>query len=210
MSEAASGSTVQGTPFSPGVLILGGGGVLLMLFLLVGFLLPQGWEAEATAELPVPASAVYPLLDSPEGWRGWTPWPESGVVRSGPARGAGASLSWDDPELGDGSFTIVSATEPTRVDYAVRVEGGSMRTDGSLTLEPVGPLGPVGAGVRVTWREQGDLGWSPLMGYWALSMRRAQSAELAKGLDRLRALAEERAAQPPDSVAVTPPASSGR
>ena len=186
MSEATPGPTLRGTPFSPGVLILGGGAVLLSLFLLVGFLLPQSWEAEATADLPVSATALFPLLDSPEGWRGWTPWPESGVERSGPARGAGASLSWDDPDLGDGSFTIVSATEPTSVAYAVRVEGGSMSTDGSLTLQPIGPMG---TGVRVTWREQGDLGWSPLMGYWALSMRRVQSAELSKGLDRLRALA---------------------
>jgi hypothetical protein len=41
------------------------------------------------------------------------------------------------------------------------------------------------------------------MGYWVLAMSRAQSDELAKGLDRLRALAQERAtaAGPADSLA---------
>jgi hypothetical protein len=169
-------------PFSVGTIILGGGGLLLGLFLLVGWLLPASWEAEANAHIAAPASAVYPLLDSPEGWRRWTPWPESGVERSGPPRGEGATLSWDDPELGAGSFAIVSATEQ-RVDYAVRVDGGAMRTDGTLSLTPEA------GGVRVQWRETGDLGWNPLMGYWALSLSRAQSEELTKGLERLRTLA---------------------
>lgn len=179
------------TPFSPGPVILGGGAVLLMLFLLVGYLLPSDWQAEATAHVPLPASAVFRFLDSPEGWRGWTPWPESGVERSGPERGEGASLSWSDPELGSGSFTIVRATEPERVEYSVLIDGGAMRTDGVLALAPEA------GGVRVTWRERGDLGWNPLMGYWALSMSRAQSDELAKGLERLGVLAQDSASAPP-------------
>jgi hypothetical protein len=181
------------TPFSFGSLILGGGGALLVLFLLVGWLLPQSWQAAASAHIPAPASAVYSLLDSPEGWRRWTPWPESGVERSGPDRGVGATLSWDDPELGAGSFAIVGGTEPARVEYAVRVDDGAMRTDGTLSLTPEA------GGVRVDWREEGDLGWNPLMGYWALSLSRAQSEELAKGLDRLRAIVADASAvgQPP-------------
>jgi len=177
-------------PFSLGTVVLGGGGLLLTLFLLVGWLLPSSWEAEATLVIPAPPAAVYPLLDSPEGWQRWTPWPESGVQRSGVTRGGGATLSWDDPELGAGSFTIVSATENQRVDYAVRVDEGDMRTDGTLTLAPEG------AGTRVQWREEGDLGWNPLMGYWALSLSRAQSEELAKGLERLRTLVGSPAAGP--------------
>jgi hypothetical protein len=171
-------------PFSPGVVILGGGALLLAIFLLVGWLLPQDWEAAASAHIPAPAEAVYPLLDSPEGWQRWTPWPDSGVARTGPERGAGATLSWDDPELGKGSFAIVGA-EDARVDYAVRVDDGAMRTDGTLSLTPEA------GGVRVDWREEGDLGWNPLMGYWALSLSRAQSEELQKGLDRLRAIVAE-------------------
>ncbi|MGE0160638.1 MAG: SRPBCC family protein [Gemmatimonadales bacterium] len=186
-------------PFSPGTLILGGGGVLLSLFLLVGWLLPQSWEAAASAHIAAPASAVYPLLDSPEGWRRWTPWPESGVERSGPTRGTGATLSWDDPELGSGSFAIVGGAEPSSIEYAVRVDDGAMRTDGTLSLTPEA------GGVRVDWREEGDLGWNPLMGYWALSLSRAQSEELAKGLERLRTLVADASAAGQPAV-TSPPA----
>jgi len=185
----------EANPVSIGAKILGVGAGLLILFLLIGFLLPGSWEAEATADIPASPEAVFRFLDSPEGWRAWTPWPDSGVVRSGPARGEGAKLSWSDPELGSGSFSLVSVTPPERVQYVVDVGDGSMRTEGSVTLSSEE------GGVHVTWHESGDLGHNPLMGYWALSMDRAQSQELSKGLDRLSGLlADSASAVPADSI----------
>lgn len=169
------------SPFSIGTKILGGGAVILSAFLLVGFLLPGNWEAEASRTFDAAPEAVLPYLDSPEGWQEWTPWPENGVQRSGPARGSGARLSWDDPDLGAGSFTI-GTTTPQRVAYSVDIGEGAMVGTGfiALTVED--------GGLRVDWHEEGDLGRNPLMGYWALSMGRAQSEELSKGLARLDSL----------------------
>jgi len=169
------------SPFSLGTKILGGGAVLLSTFLLIGFLLPGTWASEASHLVPGEVDAVLPFLDSPEGWQQWTPWPEVGVERSGPPRGAGARLAWDDPELGSGSFTL-GATRPERVEYSVDVGEGAMHATGVVTLTVED------GGVRVLWHEDGDLGRNPLMGYWALSMGRAQSEELAKGLERLAEL----------------------
>jgi uncharacterized protein YndB with AHSA1/START domain len=172
------------SPFSLGTRILAGGALVLALFLLVGYLLPTDWEANAENLAELPAEAVFRFIDSPEGWRDWTTWPESGVERSGPGRGEGARLAWNDPELGSGSFTLTRVVRPERVEYTVDV-GASMLTEGVLTLseEP--------GGVRITWRERGNLGQNPLMGYWALSMDRAQSDELVKGLERLAVVAAE-------------------
>jgi len=165
-----------------GTKILGGAAALLMVLLLVGYLLPAEWEAEAESTLAAAPDRVFEQVATPEGWRAWTPWPDSGVVRAGPERGPGARLDWDDRELGSGTFTIVELDPPRLVRYAVDVSGGAMRTAGSITLAPAH------GGTHVVWRESGDLGRNPLMGYWARSMRRAQSAELAKGLERLEAL----------------------
>jgi uncharacterized protein YndB with AHSA1/START domain len=172
---------VSRSPFGPGVWILGGGAVLLTIFLLIGFLLPGDWEAQASRVISGSPESVLRYVDSPEGWQEWTPWPENGVERSGPERGPGSRLSWDDPDLGIGSFTL-SATGPEGVEYSVDIDEGAMLSTGAMTLTPTGD------GVRVEWREQGDFGWNPLMGYWALSMGRAQSEELAKGLERLDSL----------------------
>ncbi len=166
--------------FGPGTFVLGGGAALMGLFLLVGFLLPGSWEASASATLDAPPDAVRARLDSPEGWSDWTTWPDS-TTRSGPARGAGATLAWSSSELGSGSFRVSEATTD-RVAYEVTVEGvggSALRTSGRIVLRAVPE------GTHVEWSEEGDLGSNPLMGWWALSMDRAQSAELGKSLDRL-------------------------
>lgn len=166
-------------PFGPGVLVLGAGALFLLAVMAVGFLLPTDWEATAERRIDAPADVVYPYLASPEGWRRWTTWPDSGVTREGPASGAGATLRWDDEELGNGSFRIETVRPDRSVSYAVDIYDGAMRTRGTMELTPEG------GGVRVAWREEGNLGRNPLMGFWAPFMDEAQTAELEKSLDRL-------------------------
>ncbi len=172
---------MNASPFSVGVRVLGASAALLVLFLGVGFALPGTWGAERTAVLSAPPEVLFPLLERPAAWLAWTAWPDPGLVATGPDSGAGARLSWDSEEVGSGSFEIIEAVVPARVRYHVEVQGGSMRTDGTLVLEPEG------TGSRVTWREEGDFGWNPLMGYWALFMSRAQGQEMEKALARLEA-----------------------
>jgi hypothetical protein len=175
--------SMNASPFRWATKVLGGGALLLTGFLVVGWLLPTRWVAEASAIVPAPREAIFRYLDSPEGWRDWTTWPEAGIERSGPSRGEGARLAWNHVDIGAGSFTLTRVQAPDLVEYHVEVGGGGMYTDGVITLadDP--------EGVRVTWRETGDLGENPLMGYWGLAMEGAQREELQKGLDRLTALA---------------------
>ena len=155
--------------------------LFLIFLILVGVALPASWEAEVTLVAEASPEELFQHLDSPEGWRGWTFWPGSGVVRSGPETGSGATLSWDDEELGSGSFTIAESDAPRSVRYQVQV-GRSMRTEGTIELTPNGTT------TRIAWHESGDLGRNPLMGYWAMAMERAQSREMAKSLTQLASL----------------------
>ena len=185
---------MKNPPPSAGCLVLGAGAAVLLVALGIGWVLPGTWSAERSAVLAASPAAVYALADSPDGWKRWTPWPDSGVVREGPARGSGARLSWDDKELGDGSFEIIEADPDSLVRYRVVVQKGTMFTNGTLRLTPEA------GGTRVTWREQGDFGANPLMGYWARFMEHAQGRELEKALARLGALAEETMNTPADSA----------
>ena len=170
------------SPFSMGTIVLGGGALLLMGFLFVGFLLPGTWEATRSLHIDSAPESIFPHLDSPTAWRGWTALPDTGLTMEGPPRGAGASMSWHHPEWGTGSFEIVEAQSPTLVRYTVEVQEGTMRTDGVLELTRDE------GGTLVTWTESGDFGWNPLMGYWGLFMGRAQGRELDKNLAGLAQL----------------------
>lgn len=178
---------MKGSLFGPGTIVLGGGAVLLTVVLLIGFLLPTEWSASAEARLSGSLADVMPYLDSPEGWARWTTWPDSGLTRSGPDRGEGARISWDDRELGAGSFTIVgvggAADEGlAQFEYEVVVDGAAntlMTTHGTIVIEAFGTE------TLVSWNESGDLGRNPLMGFWAFSMEKAQAAEMEKSLNQL-------------------------
>ena len=54
-----------------------------------------------------------------------------------------------------------------------------MTTTGTLILDVTG------TSTLLQWTESGDLGQSPLMGFWALTMERAQTRELQKSLSQL-------------------------
>lgn len=184
---------------SAGTKVLATGAFLLGGFLAVGFVLPHTWSAEASAVIGVPPEDVLPFLDDPQAWRRWSAWPDSGISAEGPVRGAGARLSWNDPELGEGTFEIVEVVPPTRVRYSVAVDGGRMRTEGSFDLQVAE------GGTLVRWREEGDFGRNPLMGYWTLFMAKAQGQELEKALARLDELVKTETApaggEPPTDAA---------
>lgn len=170
-------------PFPLGALVLGGGAAVLTLFLVVGFLLPADWRASAELQIAATPAEIFDHIDSPEGWRTWTTWPDGELSRSGPESGAGATLSWEDDEMGSGAFAVTSSVEPLHLEYSVEF-GPSMRARGVVSLS--GNSG----GTLVKWSESGNLGRNPLMGYWALFMPEGQGREMLKGLERLAGLVE--------------------
>ena len=107
------------TPFGPGVTILGSLALIMILFLLIGLLLPGTWEAKASVRIPASPEVTYLYLDSPADWKQWTTWPETGVKMVGNPSGEGSGFTWDDPELGNGAFTIIEAQEPAYYNIEV-------------------------------------------------------------------------------------------
>lgn len=152
----------------------------LLLFVGLGAILSGEWEARRERILPLPADSVYAELTSIEGWSTWGSLGAVESEQSGPPRGAGATVRWDDPQWGEGEWTLTEANAPSDVTYEVRVEGGALVTRGHLTLTSVPE------GTRVEWVETGDFGWNPLLAFLALGMDRMQGEEMDKSLDRLQ------------------------
>jgi len=152
---------------------------LLLLYLLLGLLLPGRWEAEAEAVIEASPEEVFPFLNNLEAWTQWSPMPETGVETFGSVSGVGAGLRWDDPQYGDGEVRIISSQTNSAVGYEVEVEGGALKIQGILSLE-----GDEGA-TRIIWRESGDFGWNPLMGFAARGMASSQGEAMRESLTTL-------------------------
>lgn len=165
-----------------GAKIFGALAGILLLFLLVGLLLPGTWRAQEEVLLPAPPSSVFPFLNRLSAWDLWTPFPDTGLEGFGPPEGVGAGLRWDDPRYGGGEARIVRSVENAEVGYEVEVDGGALRIHGVLTLEAEG------GGTRLQWVEEGDFGWNPLMGYAARGMAESQGEAMRSSLETLRQL----------------------
>jgi carbon monoxide dehydrogenase subunit G len=181
--------------FSFPLKVLASASALLIVALVVGLLLPGRWEVERSVLVAAPPEAVFSWLDDPHRWDAWAPMGDVESSFSGPERGSGATRSWDDPEMGDGRFTILATQADREVQYRVEVQGGSLITQGTLRLVPEG------TGTRVTWAEVGDFGPNPLLGYTALGMDRMQGNQMDNALRRLADLAESEAPDAPDAPA---------
>jgi len=162
-----------------GAQVFGALSAALLLFLLLGLLLPGTWKAEAAIFVPAPPSAVFPLINRLTSWGDWTPIPETGLEAFGAAEGVGAGLRWDDPQYGSGETRIVGSRQDAEVEYEVEVEGGALKIRGSLFLEPEE------AGTRIRWVEEGDFGWNPLMGYATGRMASSQEEAMRESLGKL-------------------------
>jgi uncharacterized protein YndB with AHSA1/START domain len=160
-------------------------GLVLLTLLAIGFLLPSEWEAERSAVIAAPPEAIFPHVESAEAWSRWTPSPDTGVELFGPQRGEGSGRRWDDPGYGKGEFVITRSDPPRAVRYEVEVEGGAIRVLGEIRLQEEAD------GTRIHWREEGDFGWNPLLGYLAGRMTELQGAQLEASLRSLRGLVME-------------------
>ena len=157
--------------------------VVLLGIVGTGLALPGTWEAQSEITVAASPEDVFGHLDSVEGWSGWAPLSAVEGARSGPARGPGATLRWDDAEWGQGEWTLTETDSPRRVAYEVRVEEGALITHGHVTLSPTS-----GGGTVIEWQESGDFGWNPVLAYMALGMKRLQGREMEKSLVALQAL----------------------
>jgi hypothetical protein len=153
-------------------------------FMLLGLLLPGGWRAERTVDIAAPPEVLFAYVNGASRWAEWTPTLESGSVAFGPAEGSGSGRRWDDATYGNGEFVITSSEAPREVGYEVLVEDGAIRIVGRMQLEPTP------SGTRLTWREEGDFGWNPLLGYMAGRMEELQGAQMDASLASLRQIAE--------------------
>jgi hypothetical protein len=172
-------------PYRIAGFVLGTLALFFIGFLVVGLLLPSGWDAERSIAVNAPPEEIFPLVARSDGWQSWTTVPDEGMETFGPDEGEGSGYRWDDPAYGQGEFLITSAVPLTGMTYEVQVEGGAIRIEGRIALTP-----EANETTTVHWREEGDFGWNPLLGYLASRMSELQGAEMEASLATLRSLAE--------------------
>lgn len=162
---------------------------LVVLLFAGGYALSPKFSVARSTTIAAPAEKVYALIADPREWKRWTVWnqrdPAMQISYSGPPTGTGAAWAWQSKSEGDGKMTFTAAEASRRLAYDLYFPDFGTTSAGAIELAAAG------AGTKVTWRMDGDMGSNPLFRWLALFGDRMVGPDFEAGLANLKALVEK-------------------
>ncbi len=166
---------------------------LIVVFVVVGFLLPRQFKVEREVTITAPQIPVYQMVSAPTNWPKWAVWnkrdPNMKLTFSGTGAGAGAKWSWESKTEGNGAMEFTEADSPRRIVYRLSFPDMGMESKGELKLTAIND-----SVTKVTWNNEGDFGANPAMRYLGLFMDKLVGPDFEAGLASLKVLLEKQVA----------------
>ena len=160
---------------------------LIGLLILVGLLLPRHGRVEVEARIDAHPATVFALLNDFRRYNLWSSLAESDpnarIVYSGPARGVGATMTWDGAIIGTGTQRIVESRPFERVATVINPDDAG---EAHTRFDLVGENGTT----VVTWHFETDYGFNIVGRYFARLLVGVIERDYGTGLGRLKDLAE--------------------
>ncbi|HEX2735590.1 MAG TPA: SRPBCC family protein [Polyangiaceae bacterium] len=158
---------------------------VVVLFVVVGLMLPNHWNVERSILIHAPASKIHPLVEDLHAWGNWVESrdPTLRYEFTGPERGVGANRIYHSQYAGTGS-TQITLSDPSRgIEFESCVNSPSPTAHGKLTYASEGPA------TRVTWHDEGKL---PVItgAYLRDSVEEGLQRHMDESLVKLKDLAE--------------------
>ena len=154
------------------------------------FHLPDEASFSRSAEIAAPPEKVFAIVASLKRFQEYSPWaeldPKTVYTFEGHETGIGQKMSWssEDTNVGKGSQTITGLTQGRSI--SVDLDFGDMGTAVSVwTFEPSS------AGTKATWGFTSPKLEGVTMKWMGLMFDRWVGPDYAKGLARLKAVAEK-------------------
>lgn len=163
--------------------------VFVAAAILISFALPRYPVVVRSTSIAASPAAIFPLVSDLRRFNEWSPWfdldPAATYTFTGPTDGVGQTMTWEskDSDVGSGSMSITRLQPDGEVDTALDLDG--QRADSWVKVEPEG------AGSTVSWGFRTDVGYNPIMRYFALGLDRFVGPDYERGLAKLKAAAEK-------------------
>ncbi len=151
---------------------------------------PSEFSVSRTATVAAPAGDVFRHVNDLHKWDDWSPWakvdPNAKVAFEGAPSGKGAVFTWSgNDQVGEGRMTIVES----RPAQLVRIDVAFVRPfEGSAISEFA--FKPEGDGTAVIWTVSGHHNFLAKAMCLILNGQKTMRAELKKGLEKLKSVAE--------------------
>jgi len=168
--------------------------IVLAVLIIIAFLLPKSYHVESNTLMANNKSLIYNLTSNLNKWDLWTSWKQkdTGAVYEliGPDGHVGTTRKWEGKTIGNGQMTLTQLVPGELVGYDLSFQYGKYQSKGKITIETVGDSS------KVSWIDEGDLGYNPLSRYMGLFMGRMLIPDFNKGLAKLKRVVNERKGWP--------------
>ena len=169
-------------------------GVVVAILVAVIAMQPASFSIERSASIEAPAEIVIAHIENLRAMDAWSPWakldPQLKIDYDGPESGVGARSSWEGPEMGKGSLTILAVKPGQEVEMKLE-----MLTPMAVTNRILFSLAPTGDATHVTWHMDGNNSFvGKAMGLF-VSMDKMVGGPFESGLASLKTVAEAEAAR---------------
>lgn len=151
---------------------------------------PDTFRVSRSTSIAASAEKIFPLINDVHAFNSWNPYaqkaPEMKGRYSGPFIGPGAHYDFESKKSGSGSFEILHAVEPSRVQMRLDMTA-PFKTNNLITFSLV----PGGQTTQVTWAMEGPAPFvSRFMGV-IFDMDKMIGSDFEAGLANLKGKAEK-------------------
>ena len=167
--------------------ILIGTGTVVALLTVIGLALPRHGRVQAAIAIDAYPATVFALANDFRRMSLWSSLtdndPNTRIIFSGPARGVGASMTWDGAIIGSGT-QVISASEPLQRIAITHNPGAAGESRATLRFNRQNGT------TQVSWDFEIDYGFNIVGRYLDLLRRNIVRNDYAASLGNLKELAE--------------------
>ena len=165
--------------------------IIIALLVIVAFFLPMTYHVERSTIIKGDKAVIYDLTSNLGKWDIWAPWTKKADSTAvfelvGPDGQVGTLRKWDGKVIGNGQMTLTQLIPGELVAYDLSFQQGKYNSKGKLIIEAMGDS------TKVSWTDEGNLGYNPISRYMGLFMGKMMAPEFDKGLAKLKKVVEER------------------
>ncbi len=164
-------------------------GILILVFVVVGALLPREFKVVRTVVVKAEPAKIHPLVGDLKRWDEWAPWKESDptvVTTLGETTaGVGASQTWTGKD-GAGRLRFTKCDPATGIAYDMAFIDGEREMPSKSWMTYL----PSAGGTQVEWGIEGSMDVPVIGGYLAQMSGLMIGGMFESGLGKLKARAE--------------------
>lgn len=174
--------------------------VVFLLLLIGAYFLPSEFTIVRSASINANHGTLYNYVSDLKKWNEWTAWNTQKdstlqVTFGTITQGKGATQVWKGKDMGNGKITITESFPLEGIKYELLMDN-QFQLNGQIRFTPDLESNRT----LVEWITSGNMGNNPVFRYFRPFLDKWIGNDLDEGLQKLKTLAEQNAAQTPDSV----------